>query len=164
MRVSDVIPDLTNFMKKLINDGYAYQSEKTSSVYFDLDAYYKMFSHNALSRDNDGTMCIKNSFNDEKRNPHDFALWKAKSDGDIAFESEFGLGTPGWHLECSVMAFLMFKDDVYLHSGSIDLLYPHHHNEIFTINGVLEQDERYKKFYPHRSSSREWRKDVTKFK
>ncbi len=146
MRVSDVIPELITFMKKLIDDGYAYQSEKTSSVYFDLNAYYDKFPHNALARGGDGDICIKDSFNSEKKNPHDFALWKAKSDRDIAFESEFGMGTPGWHLECSVMASMMFGDDVYMHSGGIDLLYPHHHNEILQSTAYWNKKDVIKNF------------------
>lgn len=67
----------------------------------------------------------------EKRHPHDFALWKKSKEGEPKWESEFGEGRPGWHIECSVMAASVFNEfPIDIHSGGIDLRFPHHANEL----------------------------------
>lgn len=68
--------------------------------------------------------------NDEKRHPSDFALWKKSKRGEPAWDSPWGLGRPGWHIECSVMAGEVIGDHVDIHSGGIDLAFPHHDNEM----------------------------------
>src|SRR5699024_440133 len=68
--------------------------------------------------------------NEIKRNPGDFVLWKGKKEGEPAWESPWGEGRPGWHIECSVMAKTILGDTIDIHSGGEDLQFPHHENEI----------------------------------
>ncbi|QDF30082.1 cysteine--tRNA ligase [Halarcobacter anaerophilus] len=119
----DMIEDL---MKKDV----AYKI--SDGVYFDVskDSQYGTLSHRA----SDGNSIARVESNEEKRNPSDFALWKFEKTNDVAFDSPFGRGRPGWHIECSAMInkHLAYKDEPYqidIHGGGADLLFPHHENE-----------------------------------
>ncbi|WP_321469829.1 cysteine--tRNA ligase [Halarcobacter sp.] len=119
----DMIEDL---MKKDI----AYKI--SDGVYFDVskDENYGSISHRA----SDENSIARVESNNEKRNPSDFALWKFEKQNDVAYNSPFGKGRPGWHIECSAMIneHLAYKDEAYqidIHGGGADLLFPHHENE-----------------------------------
>ena len=137
-RVSEYIPEIIAFIEVIIKNGYAY--EKNGSVYFDIEAYKKgnhlyaklvpqdknqnleelQEAEGALSKDNTG----------EKKNKGDFALWKTSKKDEPFWDSPWGKGRPGWHIECSVMSFSVFGQSLDIHSGGIDLKFPHHDNEI----------------------------------
>lgn len=122
---SDYIKEDIDLVKKLEEKGYAYRT--TDGVYFDIS---KMPDYGALwggKRDwnKEGARLIENS---EKRNPEDFALWKFNN--TIGFESPFGKGFPGWHIECSAMGLKFLGEQFDIHTGGIDLIPTHHTNEI----------------------------------
>ena len=116
----------------LIKKGHAYKT-KSGDVYFDTSSDAKYLSLSKRVQDDDEKQNrVKNS--DEKKNQSDFALWKHTDDGTVSFESPFGKGRPGWHIECSAMIekHLAQKDTKYaidIHGGGADLLFPHHENE-----------------------------------
>ncbi len=128
---TDHIPEMIALIQKLFDAGYAYQAADRS-VYFSVakDPNYGKLAH--LDRDN-----LRSSVrisNDEyaKDNVGDFALWKAwdKADGDVVWDSPWGPGRPGWHIECSAMSTKYLGETFDLHTGGIDNLFPHHENEI----------------------------------
>ena len=143
IRVSDVIPDIIKFIEKLIEDNYAYESN--GSVYFSMDNYFKKYK-TIMSNANDGDSCVKNNFLNDKKNQNDFALWKGEKKTDISWDSPWGYGRPGWHIECSVMMDKMFGKKIDIHSGGIDLKFPHHHNEYIQTTAFYGQENLIKCF------------------
>lgn len=148
LKVSDVINEIEEYIDTLINNEYAYKSISSNSIYFDIDKYEEFYTHTKMYRGNEKDINNKKNFLSEKKSNRDFALWKEKIDNDetIGFITKFGFGTPGWHIECSVMQKIMFGDDVFLHSGGIDLAYPHHSNEIIQCTAYHEKLETIKHF------------------
>jgi len=140
-RVADNIDDIIAFIQKLLDRGYAYESD--GSVYFRIK---KSIGYGALALlDTQELKPNASLHNDqdeyEKENIGDFALWKAyqKDDGDIFWESPFGRGRPGWHIECTVLAMKYLGEQIDIHTGGIDLIFPHHTNEIAQAEGVTEK-------------------------
>lgn len=125
-RVTDHIREIVEFVEELVNKGYAYVS-KSGSVYFDVDKYpdYGRLS-GRLSRD---VWRQEEDLVREKKNPYDFALWKAAKPGEPYWESPWGPGRPGWHIECSVMSSKYLGSRIDIHGGGMDLVFPHHENE-----------------------------------
>ena len=133
-RATDAIPSMLLMIQKLIDKGFAYQAED-KSVYFRVHAFkeYGKLSH--LDRQSLVAGASERVHQDEysKDNLCDFALWKAydpKIDGPIFWESPYGRGRPGWHIECSAMAQDFLGPSIDLHCGGVDLVFPHHENEI----------------------------------
>ncbi|SJK85984.1 cysteinyl-tRNA synthetase [Babesia microti strain RI] len=133
-RVSEFIPDIIRFIEKIIERGYAYQSK--GSVYFDITSFsskhnYARMEHSSVQI-KEMTLEGEESFGEvfEKKNPIDFALWKQAKEGEPFWDSPWGKGRPGWHIECSVMASHLLGDKIDIHSGGIDLRFPHHDNEV----------------------------------
>jgi cysteinyl-tRNA synthetase len=143
IRVSDVIPDIIKFIKKLIDDKYAYVSN--GSVYFSMDDYLVKFN-TIMSNLSENDLSLKNNFNIEKKNTRDFALWKSEKETDISWNSPWGFGRPGWHIECSVMMDKMFGKQIDIHSGGIDLKFPHHHNEYIQTTAYNNEENLIKCF------------------
>lgn len=121
---------MKNMIENLISKDIAYKT--SDSVYFDTskDSSYGTLSHKI----SDENSIARVEINTEKRNPSDFALWKFAKINDVSFEAPFGLGRPGWHIECSAMIekHLAYKNSTYqidIHGGGADLLFPHHENE-----------------------------------
>ncbi len=121
---------MKDMITNLISKDIAYKT--SDSVYFDTskDALYGSISHKASDENSQARV----EANHEKRNPSDFALWKFAKENDVSFEAPFGLGRPGWHIECSAMIekHLAYKQTPYqidIHGGGADLLFPHHENE-----------------------------------
>ncbi|MCB6840267.1 cysteine--tRNA ligase [Weissella viridescens] len=131
-RATDNIPEIIEFVQDLIDNGYAYESE--GDVYYrarKFNHYGELahqniddMEHNAAGRLDDAEMA-------RKEDPMDFAVWKAaKRDDEISWESPWGQGRPGWHIECSVMSTKYLGNHFDIHGGGIDLAFPHHTNEI----------------------------------
>ncbi|HEX5563899.1 MAG TPA: cysteine--tRNA ligase [Sporosarcina sp.] len=126
-RVTEHIEDIINFIQVLIDKGYAYESE--GDVYYrtrKFDGYGKL-SHQSTDELKIGARI---EAGEKKENALDFALWKAAKPGEISWESPWGAGRPGWHIECSVMAREHLGDTIDIHAGGQDLTFPHHENEI----------------------------------
>jgi cysteinyl-tRNA synthetase len=124
-RVTQMIPQIIAFIQGLIKNGSAYQIN--GSVYFRVTTFA---SYGKLSKQNlnDLQSGARVEVDTCKENPLDFALWK--QDDNVGFESPWGKGRPGWHIECSAMVQDIFKDSIDIHGGGMDLMFPHHENEI----------------------------------
>jgi cysteinyl-tRNA synthetase len=120
------VSEIIDFISKLIEAGFAYESN--GSVYFDVDKFlgYGKLS-NRVSREE---WRQEEQFLQEKRRPYDFALWKRAKPGEPYWESPWGPGRPGWHIECSVMSSFYLGNRIDIHGGGVDLVFPHHENEI----------------------------------
>ena len=128
-RATETIPEIIDFVSTLIEKGHAYATAN-GDVYFDADSFseYGKLSH--LDRDN-LEAGARISINDDKKSPYDFALWKArKTEDEIAWQSPWGMGRPGWHIECSAMVNKLLGTEIDIHGGGPDLIFPHHENEI----------------------------------
>ncbi len=127
-KVTETMNDIIKFVQDLIDLGYAYESEG--------DVYYrarKFKGYGKLSGKNidDLISGARIAVGEKKEDPLDFALWKArKEESEIAWESPWGMGRPGWHIECSTMAKKYLGDTIDIHAGGQDLQFPHHENEI----------------------------------
>lgn len=125
-RVTDNIPPIISFIEKLIASGHAYQSG--GDVYFAIDSFPE---YGKLSKQNKNQLYegVRVDSRDDKRNPLDFALWKSEPTGEF-WQSPWGYGRPGWHIECSVLARTYLGEHIDIHGGGLDLIFPHHENEI----------------------------------
>lgn len=126
-RVMDHMDDIIQFIKVLVDKGYAYESG--GDVYYrtrHFDGYGKL-SHQSID---DLKVGARIEFGEQKEDDLDFALWKQAKPGEIKWESPWGEGRPGWHIECSVMAQVHLGDTIDIHAGGTDLQFPHHENEI----------------------------------
>jgi len=121
------IPEMLDIIRRLIDKGYAYALD--GDVYFDVskDEDYGALSHRSISEVMAGTRV---EANDRKRHPADFALWKASKPGEPAWDSPWGKGRPGWHIECSAMSMKYLGETLDIHGGGLDLMFPHHENEL----------------------------------
>lgn len=127
---TEVIPDMIDMIKTLIDKGYAYNSNGT--VYYRVrkfDDYGKLSNKNIEDLEA-GHRDIKVSGEDNKEDPLDFVLWKPKKEGEPFWASPWSDGRPGWHIECSVMAKKYLGEEIDIHAGGEDLIFPHHENEI----------------------------------
>ena len=126
-RCTEHIDDIISFIADLINDGFAYESNK--SVFFSIEKFKK---YGKLSGKNIDDLLAGHrvDVNTDKNNPMDFVLWKPSEKGDPGWDSPWGFGRPGWHIECSAMSDKILGQNIDIHGGGIDLLFPHHENEI----------------------------------
>lgn len=128
-RATENISLMVKLIQKLIDGGYAYESD--DGIYFSIGKAKNYGQLIKISLGKKSRARIKNDEYD-KDNPQDFALWKfhTKEDGDVSWEAPFGRGRPGWHIECSAMSMGALGENFDIHTGGIDLLFPHHENEI----------------------------------
>ena len=126
-RATEHIPEIVQLIERLIKKGYAYESG--GDVYF---AVKRFKEYGKLSkRDIDELMAgARIKPGDKKRDPMDFALWKASKPGEPTWNSPWGPGRPGWHIECSAMSMKYLGDTIDIHGGGLDLSFPHHENEL----------------------------------
>ena len=126
-RVTDNIQQIIDFVKDLEDKGYAY--EVNGDVYFDTK---KFEGYGTLSKQNQDELeaGARIEVNSQKRHPMDFVLWKSKKEGEPGWNSPWGEGRPGWHIECSVMSNRYLGETIDIHAGGQDLAFPHHENEI----------------------------------
>jgi cysteinyl-tRNA synthetase len=126
-RATHEIPEIIRLITRLVEEGYAYEVD--GDVYFRVsrDADYGKLSSRQLE---DMQAGARVNVDERKENPMDFALWKSAKPGEPAWESPWGMGRPGWHIECSAMSMHHLGDQIDIHGGGNDLIFPHHENEI----------------------------------
>ena len=126
-RATENIDAIIEIISKLVESGYAYNVD--GDVYYSTKKFseYGKLSHQPLEELESGARI---DVSEDKRDPMDFALWKKQKPGEPAWESPWGMGRPGWHIECSAMANKYLDKSIDIHSGGQDLIFPHHENEI----------------------------------
>jgi len=140
-KATDFIPQMLELVKSLLEKGHAY--EVNGSVYFSVETAQKFgqLTHQLKEDMLDGARV---ELDEQKRDPKDFALWKAAKPGEISWESPWGPGRPGWHIECSAMSMQFLGETFDIHGGGLDLIFPHHESEIMqSENSTGKQFARY---------------------
>ncbi len=142
-RVTQTIPEIIAFVQALIDAGKAYVVD--GDVYFSIDSYpeYGALSHRNVD---DLQAGARVAVSEIKRNPLDFALWKSEPEGHY-YKSPWGYGRPGWHIECSAMAKKFLGETIDVHGGGMDLIFPHHENELAQSQSI--QKEPFVKLWAH---------------
>jgi cysteinyl-tRNA synthetase len=145
VRATEHIKEMADAIHKLEDGGFTYQSD--GSVYFRIAKFkeYGKLSHNDFSGMQAGARVDVDNY--DKADARDFALWKAAKPGEPAWDTEVGHGRPGWHIECSVMAIQYLGDTLDLHAGGIDLIFPHHENEIAQAEALT--GKQFSRFWVH---------------
>jgi len=145
LKATENIGNIIAFIRELVDKGHAYAADN-GDVYFDLDTFpaYGKLSGRSVEDALDG---VRVENDGAKRNPYDFALWKAAKAGEIFWESPWGRGRPGWHIECSAMNRAAFGEQIDIHGGGRDLVFPHHENEIAQSEALT--GKRFAKYWMH---------------
>jgi cysteinyl-tRNA synthetase len=135
-RATEYVDEIIKFVEDLIEKGYAYESN--GDVYFNTK---KFKGYGKLSQQNleELELGSRIEVDERKKDPMDFVLWKAQKPGEPGWESPWGLGRPGWHIECSVMSSSLLGKTIDIHGGGVDLQFPHHENEIAQSEARNEQ-------------------------
>jgi len=130
-KATEYVEKMVAFIQDLLDKGYAYKSDD-GSIYFSISKFADYGKLSGLDKRELKIGARVSQQEYTKENPADFVLWKAwdEADGEIFWDSPFGKGRPGWHLECSVMSQDVLGDTIDIHTGAIDLIFPHHENEI----------------------------------
>ena len=134
-KASECIPDIIRMVQRIIDNGFAYVTSD-GSVYFSVDKvedYGRLTNQKLENMSNQGRQVLND---EEKRNPMDFAVWKAAKPGECYWDSPWGKGRPGWHIECSAMIDKYLGEQIDIHGGGNDLIFPHHENEILQTEAV----------------------------
>ena len=144
-KASENIQNIIEFVSKLIEKGHAYPSER-GDVYYSVKSFPE---YGKLSKRNPDDMLngVRKDVEEGKRDPLDFALWKSAKEGEISWDSPWGKGRPGWHIECSAMNLRYLGDQIDIHGGGKDLLFPHHENEIAQTEALT--GKRFAKYWIH---------------
>ena len=145
LKATENIGNIISFVQALIASGHAYAADN-GDVYFNVDTFpaYGQLSGRDKEDALDG---VRVENDDSKRHPYDFALWKAAKPGEICWDSPWGKGRPGWHIECSAMNRAAFGDQIDIHGGGRDLIFPHHENEIAQSEALT--GKRFAKYWTH---------------
>ena len=146
-RATDYIDDIESHIMKLQNEDYCY--ERDGSYYYSINRFSRYGSLSGLEISNQKNRSRLNEDEYTKDNAQDFALWKAwdKDDGDVYWEGKLGKGRPGWHIECSVMSTKILGEEIDIHAGGVDLIFPHHENEIAQTEAVT--NKKFVKYWIH---------------
>ncbi|XP_028298741.1 cysteine--tRNA ligase, cytoplasmic isoform X1 [Gouania willdenowi] len=149
-RVSEYVPEIVEFVSKIVSNGYGYESN--GSVYFDTSKFdanphhsYAKLVPEAVGdqkalQEGEGDLSISADRLSEKKSQNDFALWKTSKPGEPSWDSPWGKGRPGWHIECSAMAGSILGESMDIHGGGFDLRFPHHDNELAQSEAYYEND------------------------
>ena len=145
LKATENIGNIIDFITQLIQKGHAYAAA-SGDVYFSVASFpgYGCLSNRTVEDMLDGVR-VENA--EDKRDPADFALWKAAKPGEICWDSPWGKGRPGWHIECSAMNRAAFGDQIDIHGGGRDLIFPHHENEIAQSESLT--GKRFAKYWTH---------------
>ena len=145
LKATENIGNIIDFVQQLIEKGHAYATED-GSVYFKVESFagYGCLSNRSTDDMLDGVR-IEND--EKKESALDFALWKAAKEGEISWDSPWGKGRPGWHIECSAMNRAAFGEQIDIHGGGRDLIFPHHENEIAQTEALT--GKRFVKYWMH---------------
>ena len=146
-RVSETMEDIQRMIEKLVTRGYAYVTE-AGDVYYRVEAFARYGCLSGRSLD-DMEAGARVEVNETKENPMDFALWKAAKPGEPSWESLWGQGRPGWHIECSAMSVKYLGEVFDFHGGGNDLIFPHHENEIAQAEPCIDGDEKFARYWLH---------------
>ena len=145
LKATENIQNIIDFISILIEKGHAYPT-KAGDVYFDVESFpgYGKLSNRNIEDALDG---VRVDNDEEKKNAYDFALWKSAKPGEIYWESPWGQGRPGWHIECSAMNREAFGEQIDIHGGGRDLIFPHHENEIAQTEALT--GKQFVKYWTH---------------
>jgi cysteinyl-tRNA synthetase len=143
-KATEHINEIVSFIQKLVEKGIAYSVD--GDVFYDVSKFkdYGRLSGKKLDELQSGARV---KVDERKRNPLDFVLWKSQKPGEPAWDSPWGAGRPGWHIECSAMAMKYLGESFDIHAGGIDLIFPHHENEIAQSEGLT--NTRFVKYWLH---------------
>ncbi|MCX8191758.1 MAG: cysteine--tRNA ligase, partial [Nitrososphaerales archaeon] len=130
-RATEHIDDMVRLVKKLIDKGYAYKGDD-GSIYYDVSKFKDYGKLSGIRMDESKARSRVKADEYSKEEVRDFALWKGwdEADGDVYWDTELGRGRPGWHIECSAMSMRYLGESFDIHAGGVDLIFPHHENEI----------------------------------
>ncbi len=149
-KATDYVEEMISIIKELLQKGTAYKSED-GSVYFNIKKFenYGKLSGLVLEAQKENASGRIQTDEYDKDNVQDFALWKAwnKEDGDVFWETELGKGRPGWHIECSAMSMKNLGEEIDIHTGGVDNIFPHHENEIAQSEGAT--GKQFVKYWMH---------------
>ncbi len=145
-RVSETISEIISMVEGLIERGYAYELE--GDVYYSVEKFagYGKLSGRTLE---DMLAGARVEVDERKRNPMDFALWKAAKPGEPSWDSPWGRGRPGWHIECSTMSLKFLGERFDFHGGGSDLIFPHHENEIAQSQAYCGDSHSFARYWVH---------------
>jgi len=137
VKATEHITEMVQAIQDLERGGYTYESE--GSIYYRISKFpeYGKLSHNDFSGIRAGARVDVDEY--DKANARDFVLWKARKDGEPFWDSAIGPGRPGWHIECSVMAMKYLGETLDIHAGGVDLVFPHHENEIAQSEAITSK-------------------------
>ena len=146
-RVSETMAEIIRMIETLIERGFAYVTG-AGDVYYRVEAFahYGRLSGRSLE---DMEAGARVEVNETKEHPMDFALWKAAKQGEPSWDSPWGKGRPGWHIECSAMSVKYLGEVFDFHGGGNDLIFPHHENEIAQAEPCIEGDEKFARYWLH---------------
>jgi len=145
LKATQNIGNIIDFISALVAKGHAYATAN-GDVYFDVQSYpaYGKLSNRSIDDALDG---VRIDNDEDKKNAYDFALWKSAKPGEICWDSPWGKGRPGWHIECSAMNLAAFGDQIDIHGGGRDLIFPHHENEIAQTEALT--GKQFVKYWTH---------------
>ncbi|MFZ2205468.1 MAG: cysteine--tRNA ligase [Minisyncoccia bacterium] len=150
IKATDYIDEMISLIKKLLEKGLAYKSTD-GSIYFNIKKFknYGKLSHLVIEEQKENAAGRITSDEYDKDNIQDFALWKMwdEKDGDVFWETELGKGRPGWHIECSAMSMSNLGEQIDIHTGGVDNMFPHHENEIAQSEGAT--GKQFVKYWMH---------------